>query len=286
MHPVANVAITNVTWTPSDSDPQEVGLEAEVWTLSANRHIPAATGTAFASNSSLGCSRRFGPPIKGVKVMWSALALRLDGADDEGPATNGTQTGLTALSRMHQLKAGTTYSFVVSVADNLLTSNEADPTPSAMALADAADPATVNTAAAQWWGNFWSASAVQLPTQPNVSTLWVGAQYTTACMTASPALMEMTKGMLPPPGLYGPWASGDFCFWVRRFSLPEVARFSLPEPEPHTSTHHCSYITSSSESVGSSHEGSSRMPSVWLPCVFCLFVHSQFHFLNLSSVCL
>jgi hypothetical protein len=209
MHPVDNVAITNVTWTPSGSDPQVVGLEAEVWALSANRHIPAASGTAVASKSSLGCSRRFGPPIEGVKVMWSALALRLAGANDEGPATNGTETGTTALSRVHQLKADTTYSFVVSLADNLLSTNEADPTAAAMALADAASPAMVSIAAAQWWSKFWSASAVQLPTQPNVSTLWVGAQYVSACMTASPALMEVTKGMLPPPGLYGPWASGN-----------------------------------------------------------------------------
>ena len=66
---------------------------------------------------------------------------------------------------------------------------------------------------------FWSMSAVSLPTRPALERMWFGSQYATVGSTATKAVVSKLDGRLPPPGLYGPFATGDFCFWNGDFTL-------------------------------------------------------------------
>ena len=46
-----------------------------------------------------------------------------------------------------------------------------------------------------------------------------GSQYGVAAMTASAEVLAKTEGLLPPPGLYGPWVSSDAPSWNGDYTL-------------------------------------------------------------------
>jgi len=103
--------------------------------------------------------------------------------------------------------------------DNLLAGNAHDPTPDALALAEATRPADVAAAAAAHWAAFWAISSISLPSSKQVESYWLGAQYATACMTPTTQLLAKHRGLAPPSGLYGPWVSSDRPGWNGDYTL-------------------------------------------------------------------
>ena len=65
--------------------------------------------------------------------------------------------------------------------------------------------------------------------------MWFGSQYATVGSTATKAVVSKLDGRLPPPGLYGPFATGDFCFWNGDFTLdcesPSTQEFHVTDPK-------------------------------------------------------
>ena len=50
------------------------------------------------------------------------------------------------------------------------------------------------------------------------------SRYATVGSTAAVEVVTRMQGKLPPPGLYGPFATGDFAFWNGDFTLVRAAR--------------------------------------------------------------
>ena len=71
----------------------------------------------------------------------------------------------------------------------------------------------------QGWAAFFNASGISLPNQPAIESFWFGAQYTMRAMTAPAKVVEATKGLLPPSGLYGPWVTSDSPAWNGDYTL-------------------------------------------------------------------
>ena len=92
-----------------------------------------------------------------------------------------------------------------------------DPVAGALAAAAGAlagSPGALAAAADAWWGAFWSASGVALPTRPALQALFDGAQYVLAGASAATSARD-----IPAPGLYGPWASRDNPAWQGDYTL-------------------------------------------------------------------
>ena len=245
IHPEQNVLVTDLTFsTPEEpiaapherqlltfSTP-ELPLEVALWTSGRNSHVRASTEAActFGEGGVPACSRRFHPHgTAGFFAPWSALAATVQGAQPTRTSTatftEGARYNVSTATQAFRLRAGTVR-LVVALADNLLGENEDDPKPAAAALARAASPRAAAAAAAAFWAEYWNASRVSLPTRPTLQGMWYGAQYATACITASAAVLARWRGRVPPPGLYGPFTTAD----------PLVGKCPLPclRTAPHT----------------------------------------------------
>ena len=86
------------------------------------------------------------------------------------------------------------------------STTKADPSADAVLQAVGADAAAIAAAAASWWRDFWGRSSVSLPGQPGLEALWNGAAYALAATSS-------VDPSVPPPGLYGVWATSDGCNW-------------------------------------------------------------------------
>ena len=152
----------------------------------------------------------------------------------------------------------------MALEDNLLQTNSCDPAPAAMSLAKAASAGAVaEAAAAAFWGEFWARSAISLPQSPEIEDYWFGAQYGTATMSASAAVLAQTKGLLPPSGLYGPWVTTDQPSWNGDFTcVPPAATRSPDSPPPTclslTPALLCGYLD-----ILSGYLGRQRAPGRW-----------------------
>jgi hypothetical protein len=99
----------------------------------------------------------------------------------------------------------------IRVSERETTAN-ADPSADAVLQAVGADAGAIKADAASWWRAFWGRSSVSLPGQPGLEALWNGAAYALAA-TAS------VDPSVPPPGLYGVWATSDSCSWNGDYTL-------------------------------------------------------------------
>eukprot|EP01043_Picozoa_sp_COSAG02_P024682 COSAG02_NODE_1358_length_13076_cov_6.377745_4_plen_493_part_00 len=210
MHPTANVIVTNLTW----SGAAPVQLKVALWVRddgkrqSAARHSADGLLTALRDASTAGGD-------DSIRRMRTALAVRLPvGAAPANTKLNGTSGSRgAAVASTVTLQPGEVLSLVTSLKDNLLAGNAHDPTDDAVAQAIAKSPGAVAADANAWWAAFWGKAAIALPQSPMIEAFWYGSQYATAAMTASTELLEQTNGLLPPPGLYGPWVSTDSPAW-------------------------------------------------------------------------
>jgi len=75
--------------------------------------------------------------------------------------------------------------------------------------------AEVNEAVAQWWDEYWTKSAISLPSRPAIERFWFGAQYIVGSMAS-------TNPRVPASGLYGPWVTSDKPAWNGDYTLDYV----------------------------------------------------------------
>ena len=238
IHPDANVLVHEVRLTSSGA--QRLGLQATLLTYGPNRHLSRATAACklLGGNTrwTAACSRRFhtlgGNSTYGFRAPWTALGLTTDRTSALPLATrrgNTTINGyeveyVTATFDTGSSSTGsnTVLRFVVSLTDNLLGTNDDDPTEAAAMLALSTEASAVARASASFWASFWgdeTSPAVSLPTRPAISAMWYGAQYATACAYPTNSMVARTGGKAPPPGLYGPWTTADYAFWNGDFTL-------------------------------------------------------------------
>ena len=216
IHPERNLLLTTLSF----GGPTPIELEVQLWALGRTSHVrPSAASSCALSTAGVGsCSRRYNAPnVTGFVAPWTALASRVVGkkASDhvlEEVCVNRFECVSTATS-VYEIQPGETLQLISAAADNLLQGNAHDPGPDAAALAAAATPAAIARASGAFWRRFWNASGVSLPSRPALERMWYGAQFATVGSTASAGVVARMQGMLPPPGLYGPFATGDFAFW-------------------------------------------------------------------------
>eukprot|EP01065_Artemidia_motanka_P032904 TRINITY_DN39886_c0_g1_i1.p1 TRINITY_DN39886_c0_g1~~TRINITY_DN39886_c0_g1_i1.p1 ORF type:complete len:762 (+),score=211.77 TRINITY_DN39886_c0_g1_i1:54-2339(+) len=204
MHPAENTIVTELRWKPAAGGSPNVTVEVATWAL--NNATVDAAGNAVSRRMAQGSFRS----------MWSAIATNVVGAPAAAAKGGG---GAAGTSVAVVVTAGQKLDVVTAVADNLLTSNDADPTPAAVAAAASADAASIAAAAGSWWESFWSKSSISLPTQPDIEAFWYGAQYITAGMSVSTDRLLKAKSLIPPSGLYGPWVTSDTPAWNGDYTL-------------------------------------------------------------------
>ena len=232
MHPERNIFVTNVTWTGAAS----ALLEVRAWVYNSSTqahdshdHLGGPTksqrspGAMAVTRDATG-----GPGDEVIRRMRTSLAVALPtGAKPLPQLPFGSRT---VIGSSIPLPSGTTVSVVMALEDNLLSTNAYDPAPAAQSLAKGVSASAVAEAAAAFWGGFWARSAISLPHSPEIEDYWFGAQYGTATMTASTAVLAQTKGLLPPSGLYGPWVTTDHPGWNGDFTVSNFAMLHLPPP--------------------------------------------------------
>lgn len=88
-----------------------------------------------------------------------------------------------------------------------------DPAPLAAAAAAGAGNGSAALASADaFWGAYWAASAVELPAQPAVQTMFNGNAYALAAFSGF-------GDDDVPPGLFGPWVSMDNPAWAGDYTM-------------------------------------------------------------------
>ena len=221
MHPERNVIVTNITWT--GAAPAVLKVRAWVYNSTTQAHdshdhlggltkSQRSPGAMAVTRDATG-----GSGDQAIRRMRTSLAVALpEGAKPLPSLPFGSRT---VVGSSIPLPSGTTVSVVMALEDNLLQTNSYDSAPAAMSLAKGTSAGAVAEAAAAFWSSFWGRSAISLPSEGRIQDYWYGAQYGTATMTASAALLEKTKGLLPPSGLYGPWVTTDHPSWNGDFTL-------------------------------------------------------------------
>ena len=241
IHPTENLLVVDAHLSVAKEATAPVMLQATLNAYGPNRHVrpdvnaacvldkgPIIGGgrkvTGGSGTWSAACSRRYHLPNENTSTYyapWSALAMTT--------AATGAQP--TALHQSNQTKSGyeieyvtatfdaaipgtsVAVTFVIALTDNLMGSNSDDPIPTAAALVTKADATAIADASRAGWTSYWEAASVSLPTRAALETMWYGCLYATACAMPPNSVVEGTGGRAPPPGLYGPWTTGDFAFW-------------------------------------------------------------------------
>lgn len=224
IHPSENSIVTNITSTV----PGGAILDVVLWVYTNGR--TTATGSG---GGALWASREASKPCEtqlcdnSIKRIHTALAVKISGGAATFFNTTSLLPGYASVGARVALPTnGKTLSIVTALADNLLKTNNYDPTPDAKALATDSSASAVEAAAGSYWAAFWSKSSISLPSSPAVEAYWRGAQYATACMTPTTEVLAKYGAKAPPSGLYGPWVSSDgpawngdckqlFPFWLR-----------------------------------------------------------------------
>lgn len=224
VHPDRNVLLTTLEYSGLTA----IELELQLWVLGRTSHVRSSV-TSSCNMTSTGvatCSRRYNPAnVTGFVSPWTALGNRVVGKHDlvrsallEEVCVNRFECVSTATS-VYRVQPGQVFQFITTASDNLLQGNAHDPASDAATLAQETAPGTVVDASSAFWRSYWNASGVLLPTRPALERMWYGAQYATVGAAASAETVMRMKGKLPPPGLYGPFATGDFAFWNGDFTL-------------------------------------------------------------------
>ena len=199
MHPSENLLVTNVT-----AGAAAVTVLLSTWAVSSDASPASAT---VGNNGSVGTVTRRAmssslPHTKNIiaALASSSLAVRQwqETSDGAGPAAEAE----LAIAANH------TVSIYTAFADNALSNSNAVAVTTAAVSAARRAVTTAGTAVAvadartQFWSEFWSRSAISLPSSPAVERYWYDANYITASMAPS-------NPELPPPGLFGPWVTND-----------------------------------------------------------------------------
>jgi len=234
MHPVDNVIVSELSWAPASGDPAQVNANISTWSNGADG-LRAGPYTY-----SMGCLDLTGAPVNCSTAPPPLLATVSRGATAGNSGSPyqvraGLATGLVSGQGGSAWHKSTWpfyvypgVSFIVAVPAHappviLLTaqaeaSNFSDTDPALTAgqlLLSYLSPQGVQRIGAArdaFWGEFWGRASVSLPQQPLLQALWEGAAYALACAAS-------TNASVPPPALYGPWASTDACGWQGDYTV-------------------------------------------------------------------
>ena len=223
IHPEQNLLLTTLTYLgpggSSLSSGAPIELALQLWTLGKTSHVRSSANSscAFTGTGHGGsCSRRYSDQLSvgdSYVAPWTALANRIESGP---PAIRSEVLNERCLNRFecvstatttHELRPGETITLITTAADNLLKGNAHDPAEDAATLGANYAAAEIAEASAAFWRGYWDASSVQLPSRPALERMWYGSQYSTVGSTASAVVVQRMQGKLPPPGLYGPFAT-------------------------------------------------------------------------------
>ena len=225
VHPSKNVLLLNVSWRGAGN----ANVTLSTWALHGGYTAAVSTGGNSAQAAGV-VSRMLAANVSAAaaspfRVMWSALATRVAAAPRPPAApvrVVQNENNVAQASRTVTLKNGEALSLIVALADNLLiagSNNALDPSANASALAASVSASSITLAAQEELQSFFAASSVSLPTQPAIENFWFGAQFFTRAMTAPKSVVDANGGLLPPSGLYGPWATSDSPAWNGDYTL-------------------------------------------------------------------
>lgn len=223
IHSDDNAMHTAVTFHSPAATVLEV--ELALWTLGHTSHVRTSSASECVLESGgASCSRRFNDPnTTGFFAPWTALGnFVVDAAPIRSNIVNSCPNRFACFSTataVYEMHSSTTLHLVTTAADNLLLGNAHNPSADAISLAKSLQPDTITAASNAFWSQYWNASVISLPSRPALERMWFGAQYVTAAATAPASVVKRSHGRLPPPGLYGPFATGDFAFWNGDFTL-------------------------------------------------------------------
>ena len=230
MHPQDSVVVINASSALPPGAPPLV-LQVGTWVH------PASQQAGWPAPARAGCASPQGAEAPACGAPAASLAFVSRNASTRGaqvmPLAGALSTGLllgpgAVLLSVAAAASGAEVTHTVSLPSGAWVAAAtaahttrgpglADPVPGALAAAASALAAGVGAVAEEagaWWEGFWGASSVALPTRPALQALFDGAQYVLAGASATRSLRDV-----PPPGLYGPWATQDNPAWQGDYTL-------------------------------------------------------------------
>eukprot|EP01047_Picozoa_sp_COSAG01_P092747 COSAG01_NODE_24049_length_792_cov_1.424242_1_plen_133_part_00 len=102
-----------------------------------------------------------------------AVALAGNGATTLAHTSTGAEQSQLVASGTTVLTSGALATRVVTaLSDTLVSGNDHDPAPDAVALAHSTDADTVAAVVFAYWSAFWAKSSISLPDAPTVEGFW------------------------------------------------------------------------------------------------------------------
>jgi hypothetical protein len=240
-HPSDRNVVLNISWAPAAGDPPALKLDVSVWAEPASGNgaspAPASAGCADpASGASAACnpaaagasaqaivvSRKAATAANSPLPIWAAWAAVMSGG---APGANFSSAGNAGATASVAVTASAPLSVRLAEYEGSGSGGSNDPSSAAVSQAFAADAGVIAADAALFWTSFWGRSSVSLPGQPGLEALWNGAAYALAATSSADA-------NVPPPGLYGVWATSDGCNWNGDYTLDYNAEVSSTPTTP------------------------------------------------------
>jgi hypothetical protein len=223
MAPEDNVIITSLHWTAAGADPKTLTINISTWVYALGGEVSLQAGSGGTLVAVRNSSRAAGGTSSGsYRRVRTAIAVALagKGATTLAHTSTGAEQSQLVASGTTVLASGAPATRVVTaLSDTLVRGNDHDPAPDAVALAHSTNADTVAAAVFTYWSAFWAKSSISLPDAPAVEGFWRGAQFISACMSASTGFLGKQQGLIPPSGLYGPWVTTDKPSWNGDFTL-------------------------------------------------------------------
>ena len=230
IHPAKNELLTTLTYRGTAGGGSPLWLELQLWSLGKTSHVRSSANSSCmlsADGRTASCGRHYNSRATATGFVSVATALATHVVSTTPPVHSAVVIEacvnrfecISTATTVFKISPGQTLQLVTTSADNIIAGNAHDPIPDAASLALGGSPAAIAEASSAFWRRYWNASSVDLPTRPALERMWFGSQYSTAGSTASADTVVQMQGKLPPPGLYGPFATGDFAFWNGDFTL-------------------------------------------------------------------
>jgi len=241
LHPSDAVLVSELRWAPAAGDPAHVAVNVSTWANGASgwraSPYPFSMGCyapgGGAHPEPVSCSNTSSPQpqqllasvTRGATAGRSGGPIQMRAGLATGVARGSPSSFKTSNWALWEYPG---VAFEVAVEGGappvLLVTAEAEnsnfslPDPSlaaaALALSYMTEEGVARVGAARdaFWSEFWGRSSVAIPQQPALTALWEGASYALGSAAS-------TNASVPPPALYGPWATSDACGWQGDMTL-------------------------------------------------------------------
>jgi hypothetical protein len=225
MAPEANVIITSMSWIAAGADPKTLTINVSAWVYAVGGEVlleGSSGGGGGALIAVRNSSEAAGGNSSSYRRVRTAIVVALveKGAALANAAIGAEQSRLVAFGTTVLTSSAPPTNVITALSDTLVSGNDHDPVSDAAALAHSISSASAVAAdASTYWSDFWAKSSISLPDAPQVEAFWRGAQYISACMSASKKFLAKQQGLIPPSGLYGPWVTTDRPSWNGDYTL-------------------------------------------------------------------